>query len=125
MNDFEIAATERTPRIVFQSKQGLLTIQGCSIPENADRFFGPVLDQLELYMQRPAPITVVRIELSYFNTSTSKYLLDGFKLLEDLHASGRSQVSMEWRHASNDLDMQEVGEDFKALLEYPVRLVSK
>lgn len=125
MNDFEIAATERTPRIVLQPVQGVLTIQGCSIPENADRVFGPVLDQLELYMQRPAPSTVVRIALSYFNTSSSKYLLDLFKLLEDLHASGRSQVSMEWLHAANDLDMQEVGEDFKALLEYPVRLVKK
>ncbi|MBX2980672.1 MAG: DUF1987 domain-containing protein [Flavobacteriales bacterium] len=125
MNDLDLAATERTPRIVLRHALGTISIQGCSIPENADRFFGPVLDQVELYMQRPAPATVARIELSYFNTSTSKYLLDLFKLLEDLHASGRSLVSMEWQHAANDLDMQEVGEDFKALLEYPVRLVKK
>ncbi|MCB0788135.1 MAG: SiaC family regulatory phosphoprotein, partial [Flavobacteriales bacterium] len=53
----------------------------------------------------------------------AKYLLDIFRLLEDLHREGRSKVRLEWRCASDDLDMQEAGNDYRQLLEFPVKVV--
>lgn len=124
MERFELPATDHTPAILLDPEQGLMEIRGRSIPENADRFFSPLHDVLDAYAQAPRPASLVRVQLSYFNSTSAKYLLDLFRQWEDLHASGASTVRMEWLHARNDADMAEAGEDFRALLDLPVKLVA-
>lgn len=119
---YSCVATGKTPAIRLNPGEGILEIAGCCIPENADRVFGPVFDAVEAYAAKPAARTSVRIALTYFNSSTAKQLLDLFKRLEDLHASGASLVELEWRFAPGDLDMREAGEDYLSLLEFPVKL---
>jgi hypothetical protein len=123
MERFECSATDKTPYVVFDPAQGVLEVRGCSIHENADRFFLPLLERVEAYMGHPSTTTRVRFALTYFNSSSAKYLLDTLKMLDDLHASGGSQVTLEWYYDEGDLDMQEAGEDFKGLLDFPVKLV--
>jgi hypothetical protein len=118
----ELPATAKTPAVILRPDQGLLEITGCSIPENADRFYSPIQDHLERYALAPRPKTTFRVALTYFNSSTSKYLLDLMKRLEDLHAAGLSQVVLEWYYTRGDLDMKEAGEDYRSLLEFPVKL---
>lgn len=118
----ELSPTDKTPAVTVDGARGLFTISGCSIPENADRFYGPIQDIAERYAQAPAPKTTLRVELTYFNSSSSKYLLDLMKHLADVHASGRSSVTVEWWHAKDDLDMKEAGEDYRSLLDLPVKL---
>lgn len=120
---YETAGTDKTPSISMDPAKGTLSLSGCSIPENADRFFSPVYDLVERYAASPAPRTTVRIALSYFNSSSAKYLLDIFKRLEDLHATGDSKVLLEWCHSRGDMDMAEAGQDYRSLLEFPVKLV--
>ena len=78
---------------------------------------------MERYAARPAARTVVRVQLAYFNSSTSKYLLDMFKCLEDVHVAGTSRVQVQWVHQAGDLDMEEAGRDYRDLLDLPVELV--
>lgn len=121
----ELSATDKTPAVSIDGARGVFTISGCSIPENADRFFGPIQDMAEEYAKQPSARTTLRVELSYFNSSSSKYLLDLMKHLADLHASGRSSVTMEWWYAKDDLDMKEAGEDYRSLLDMPVKLKAR
>lgn len=127
MNDqrLELAATDKTPSVLLDPVTGSMRIAGCSIPENADRFFGPIYDAVDRYAEDPVERTNVQVDLTYFNSSTSKYLLDVFKRLEDAHANGTTQVELTWYHAADDLDMKEAGEDYRSLLRFPVRLASK
>lgn len=115
--------TDKAPLILLDPTAGLLEMSGCSIPENADRVYSPLFDAIEAYARAPLPRTVIRIGLTYFNSSTAKYLLDLLKRFEDLHAGGQSKVVMEWRHAPGDLDMKEAGADYRGLVEFPVKLV--
>jgi hypothetical protein len=121
---YEMAGTEKTPAVLLDPVAGVLVISGCSVPENADGFYGPLLDSIERYAAHPASRTVARVSLSYFNSSTSKYLLDIFKAMEDIHLNGSSGVTVEWHHEADDLDMREAGEDYRSLLEVPVKLVA-
>lgn len=118
----DVKGTEKTPAVLLDADSGELSISGCSIPENADRFFSPLFDLIDAYVAKPAPRTTVHVRLTYFNSSSSKYLLDILKQLEDLHASGNSVVSMRWYHAAGDLDMEEAGHDYGSLLEFPVEV---
>lgn len=119
-----LEGTDKTPIVRFDTGGGTLEIEGCSIHENADRFFRPLMEAVEAYARAPQKQTRVRISLTYFNSSSAKYLLDLLKILDEVHASGKGKVSLEWHHQEDDLDMQEAGEDYKGLLDMPVRLVA-
>lgn len=123
MEPYLLPATDKTPEVRFIPAEGLLEMRGCSIHENADRFFRPLLEKVELYAKQPARTTLVRLMLTYFNSSSAKYVLDLLKVLDETHASGTGKVSLEWYYDEGDLDMQEAGQDYKGLLDMPVRLV--
>ena len=125
MTLFRIEATDKTPMVEFDPQRGNLSIVGCSIHENAARFYEDLFTRVEAYTASPARRTEVRIALDYFNSSSAKYLLDILKRLDDLHATGASKVSLEWNCEEDDLDMQEAGNDFKSLLEMPVRVTPR
>ncbi len=122
MERLELAATDKTPSVLFDPAAGLIEITGCSIHENADRFYRPLLDQVDIYSRQPAKQTTVRFTLTYFNSSSAKYFLDLLRLLDEAHVSGAGKVSLEWCYDEGDFDMQEAGQDYKGLLEMPVKL---
>lgn len=124
MDRYELAASDKTPYVLLDPAQGRLEVRGCSIHENADRFFLPLLDRVEAYAKAPAPRTHVVVTLTYFNSSSAKYLLDLLKVLDEAHAAGLGRVELEWRYEEGDLDMEEAGSDYKGLLGMPVKLVS-
>ena len=121
----ELQATDKTPLVHFDPGTGMLELAGIAVHENADAFFAPIMAEIERYALAPAQNTTVRIELEYFNSSAAKYLLDMLRTLEDLHLAGSSSVGLEWVHAADDLDMQEAGQDFKFLLEFPTKVVAR
>ncbi len=125
MEALRLEATDKTPFLLFDPAAGRLEISGCSIHENSDRFFTPLLDRIEQYAKAPARRTLVTISLSYFNSSSAKYLLDLLRLLDEAHVTGAGSVSLEWLFEEGDLDMQEAGEDYKGLLDMPVRLIER
>lgn len=124
MSRMQLPPTNKTPSVLFDTDLGLLELAGSSIHENADHFYRPLLEQLEAYTKAPAKHTVVRITLEYFNSSSAKYILELLKVLDEVHASGTGTVLLEWHHAEDDLDMAEAGEDYRSLLEMPVKLIA-
>lgn len=124
MAGLHLDRTEKTPEVDFEPEAGLFRLEGTSIHENAERFYRELINHVETYVRHPAARTRIQISLDYFNSSTSKYLLDLLKLLDEVHASGKGEVELEWHYTADDLDMKEAGEDYDALLEMPVRLVS-
>lgn len=123
MPSLHLPATDKTPEVLFDRDGGMFEMCGCSIHENAEGFFRPLLEMVEDYARRPAPVTRVKLAMTYFNSSSSKYLLDLLKLLDEIHISGAAVVGLEWHYDQNDLDMEEAGGDYKDLLEMPVTLV--
>ena len=120
MNNLFIPRTSKTPDIFFDAEQGILEIKGRSIPENSVAFYAPVMQWLDEYESRPSDTQLV-IRLEYFNTSSSKCLIDIFRKLEKLHQPG-AQVRVDWYYEEDDEDMKESGEDFRDLVNMPVML---
>ena len=72
--------TPKTPSVRLDGTTGIIEVKGRSIPENSVEFYKPLIDWLEKYGAAPCANTVVNIQLEYFNTSSSKCILDIFKL---------------------------------------------
>jgi hypothetical protein len=123
MDDFFIEETAHTPRIEGNAKTGKLRVEGRSLPEDARKFYRPlrewILDLLQSNIQN------VRAEfcLEYFNTSTSKVLVDIMLSLDN--CPDEVNMAVIWEYEEDDQEMQEVGEDFRAMLGDIVQLQSK
>lgn len=117
-----IEPSPKTPSVVFDASKGLLEIKGRSIPENSIEFYKPVMDCLERYVEGPAATTNINIQLEYFNTSSSKCILDIFKKLEQVHKKGNNIV-INWYYEEDDEDMQEAGEDYQAIIKIPFKMI--
>jgi hypothetical protein len=121
MKEFVLKETNKTPKITFKPRSGLLEISGKSIPENSAQFFDPVIDWINEYVDKPANTTTMIIKLEYFNTSSSKYLVEIFRKLEILFKSDKN-VLIKWFYEEEDEDMLESGQDFKEIIQVPVEL---
>jgi hypothetical protein len=122
METISIEATPKTPTITFDSGKGFLEIKGRSIPENALEFYKPLVEWVEKYADKPQTSTNVNIQLEYFNTSSSKCILDVFKKLEAIKKGG-SNVLINWYYEEDDEDMLEAGEDYQAIVNVPFKMV--
>ena len=122
MNSLLLEGTAKTPRINFSTKDGMLEISGKSIPENSIEFYQPVYNWLDEYGQLPNKTTILKIQLEYFNTSSSKCLLDIFRKLESLQKSLKSDVTIMWMYEEEDEDMLEAGDDYQTIVGVPFKL---
>lgn len=118
MEAFVREKTKSTPLIHLDPSQGRLHIQGESYPENAAKFYSPMLEWLQGYLDQLDQDSVhVDIELIYFNSSSSKVFMNFFDMLEEAAARGVS-VTVQWKyHEDNDTAL-ECGEEFQEDLEY-------
>ena len=114
MENIALEATAKTPEVNFNSEASELTIKGRSIPENSIEFYKPLMDWISDYLKLSPTKTTLHIQLEYFNTSTSKCLLDLFKALEPLSKNGKELI-INWYCDADDEDMMEAGEDYEAI----------
>ena len=122
MDVFKIEGTPKTPNVVMDSAAGKLLLEGRSIPENSIEFYKPLIDWIDNYTVSALDHTEIFMKLEYFNTSSSKCILDVFKKLENIKKSGK-QVVVKWYYECDDEDMLEAGEDYEAILDLPFEMI--
>lgn len=123
-NSFTAEQSPKTPLINFDAPSGVFELKGKSIPENSVLFYKPLFEWLDNYVQHPAPKTILNIQLDYFNTSSSKCIVDLFKKLEQITKNAKGESEINWLYDDQDDDMLEAGEDYKSIIKMPFNLVS-
>lgn len=122
MDNINIEGTAKTPQVEFDGGNGKLLIKGRSIPENSIEFYKPLIDWIDAYAGSVDGNTEVNIQLEYFNTSSSKCILDVFKRLEQIKNAGKG-VTVKWHYEVDDEDMLEAGEDYQAIIDLPFQMI--
>jgi hypothetical protein len=118
MNILEISPTDDSPEINFNPDSGIFELKGKSLPEDVSSFYNPVIEWLEEYAKNPAEKTEVKVKLTYFNTASSKLLLDVLMLLEELHENGK-KVVINWFYPEYDEDMKDAGIEYSEMVDIP------
>ena len=122
MKNFYMEGGDKTPSIKLDAETGEMEFSGKSIPENSADLYEPVMKWIDNYIKTPAEDTIFVVKLEYFNTSSSKYLLEIFRRFEEMFKTGK-KVAVQWYYELEDEDMQESGDDFRDILKIPVELI--
>jgi len=125
MRIIKIEGTDDTPQVTLDAnpENPFMEISGRSLPEDVVAFYDPILEWLDEYAENPLEKTVLNIKLEYFNTASSKLLLDILLKLEDMSEAG-NDVLVRWHYPDDDEDMEEAGEEYEDIVEVPFEQVS-
>jgi len=118
MELLRIERTDKSPRVIFDPVDKQFELSGKSLPENVMEFYAPVLKWLNSYKEKPAASTEFNIKLIYFNTASSKMILDILLILEEMVEEGH-EVLVRWHAYRTDEDMQEAGREYEEMVHVP------
>lgn len=124
MEKLEIHSTSHHPEVNFDAETGVLELSGRSLPEQVLTLYQPILKWVEEYTKVPRESTVFKINLDYINSSSSKYLLEILKRLNDFHKKG-NDVLVKWYFDEYDEDAEESGQEYEELLDLKFDLIMK
>jgi hypothetical protein len=124
MQKFYISPTPTTPEIHFSPEENIFLIRGTSSPEDVRAMYYPVIEWITNFADdilkgernnySPENPLKFQADLTYFNSSSAKFLYDIFSELKRLIPSG-IPVVVEWFHDEEDIDMKEAGSNFALL----------
>ena len=123
MRVIKIQGSDDTPKVILDADNNTFEISGRSLPEDVVAFYDPILEWLDEYAQNPLEKTVFNFKLEYFNTASSKLLLDVLLKLEDMYDAGHD-VLVKLHYPDDDEDMEEAGEEYADIVEVPFEQVS-
>lgn len=124
MIELEIKKTASTPKVSYTANDSLLSIEGRSFPENAREFYGPIIQWIESNKTQFGSTLKASINLEYYNTASSKFLMELFHLLESIQTEGSCAVTIAWHYMEDDDDMRDAGLEYKQFIHVPFELIS-
>ncbi len=131
MEPLYIEPTEFTPKVNFDPENSLFEISGFSRPENVIGFYRPILKWLEEYndnvlsmnTQFDKSILTINMKMTYFNSASSKFLLDILLEFMKFHSKG-NKVEVNWYYEDGDDEILESGEEISDMLGYTFNFIS-
>jgi hypothetical protein len=121
MEELRILRTKNTPEVVL-NYEGAIKIRGRSIHENVAEFYKPVEDWICNYILNPADITIVDLNLEYFNSASAKVFVHLFQKITYVTLKHKKFV-FNWYYEDGDDDILERGEYFSNVLDVPFNFV--
>jgi hypothetical protein len=115
MDELRITPTKNTPEIIL-NPTGMIRIKGRSIHENVTEFFAPVEDWVSRYIEVPAQVTCVDVNLEYFNSASAKVFIHLLQKITYVTLKHKKFI-FNWYYEDGDEDILERGEYFSSVLD--------
>jgi|WetSurMetagenome_2_1015567.scaffolds.fasta_scaffold760900_1 hypothetical protein len=122
MNSLHIMGSTKTPSIEFLMN-GELKLEGKSIPENCIEFYKPVIDWLTSIKTNPPEKINMSVKLEYINTSSSKTLLNIFRIIQEINESNKTPIEIKWYYDREDADLLEEGQNYQNITHLPLTFI--
>jgi hypothetical protein len=110
------------PSVEFDAGSGRCVLAGESYLEETVKFYMPLYEWLKKYTTEVKTPIEFNFKLTYFNTSSSRCILDILNILKDYEENG-GEVAVNWYYDSEDTDMEEEVEDYMIESELKINLI--
>lgn len=125
MDPLIIASTDDSPEVNFDPTTNILSISGESRPENAGKFYAPIIEWLTSFegllywrkheMKDNTSAVVFKFKLDYFNSTSAKNIMDVLLVLKKYVDQGY-KVNLEWHYDKYSEDMLDAGNEFSKMV---------
>ena len=122
-----IPESKDAPEVVLDPVDGVFKIHGKSFPENAEKFYRPIinwLDDLGGTSTQASNGKGFDFLFYYINSSSVFALLELLNKIKSLNDAGFS-FEVIWRHDEDDDDIRRIGEDYARLTSLDIQLVAQ
>jgi hypothetical protein len=113
MQRIEIRSTDKTPEIIIDHSERYISMKGICAPANPHEFFEGFLQAVQQYKMNNEQLNL-DIQLDYFNTGASKYLLHVFLELAK-NDSRLKETVVNWTTDKGDQEIMEAGKMYEEL----------
>lgn len=111
------------PNVHFDAEKGVCEIGGESYLEETVEFYTPLIEWLREYIADSSKTSLnFNFKLTYYNTSSSKRIVDILLLLKEFENSGKDLV-VNWYYEEDDLDIVDEVEDFIKISKLNIKLI--
>jgi hypothetical protein len=127
MEKYIVEATEFTPEIIFNPDNWQLSFKGVSRPEDVMKFYMPAINWLKLldeniqtHTNEKYNIAIIHLifHFSYFNSSSSKMLLQIIEIIKKIQRDG-IDITVDWYYDETDEQMYDDGQDLAEAVDIP------
>ena len=112
-----------SPSIHLDRDKEIFEIKGMSLPEDAIKFFEPVLIWLSEYIKNPNESTHFVFRLEYFNSASVKEVIEILCELEKLIPL-KKKITVDWYYSKDDEMMEQKAREFMIIVAIPFNLIS-
>jgi hypothetical protein len=110
------------PEVNFDAATGVCEMKGESYMEEAYKFYTPLLNWLREFALTEGNAVTFNVKLTYFNTNSSRLLLDMFDVLKKSIDAGH-RVQINWYYETDDPDIKDEVEDFEIETGLTINLI--
>lgn len=118
-----ITGTDESPNVILDKDLNEFKFKGKSLPEDVKEFYNPILGWIEEYVKEPLDETVVEFNMEYFNSASSKQIMDILELFSRIKDAGK-EIKIKWFYLEEDEDMQDAGESYADIIDIPFEMIS-
>ena len=118
METLSINATDETPFVELNAENKVYKITGRSLPEDARAFYQPISKWFNQYFEEAQSPVNLEIYLDYFNSSSTKQLVEIIIDLESLK-NKKVEVNIVWMYDEDDELMETRGKEIESIVEIP------
>ena len=125
LDNLEIQGEKGTyfiPHVSFNAETGRCMLAGESYLENTWEFYEDLVKWLRAYAETGQPICF-DFKLTYFNTSSSKGILEVLEFLKEYQDRG-GNIDIKWYYPEDDEDILEEAEDFVEDTQLDIELIA-
>ncbi len=115
MEAYHIAGTDDTPEITIDKDANVIEFSGRSLPEDVASFYKDAMDKIDEFVANPNDHTDVVFKLEYFNTASSKMLLDILLKFEAIS----DKVTIQWYSHEDEEDIRDAGHEYEDIVDVP------
>lgn len=112
------------PDIDFDAETGICIIEGESFMEDTHEFFDPIFDWISKYKESIYFEQInMQINLSYYNTSSSKLLSELLLFLLQIKNEGKN-VRIQWFYSLDNTEMEDDIYDLSTETGCPIEMIA-
>ncbi|MDB4533811.1 DUF1987 domain-containing protein [Vicingaceae bacterium] len=123
MKQIEIKGTEKSPKFILEPTRGSIKILGRSTMLNPHEFYHSTIRMLVEYSENPPKETNLFIDLEYYNTLSSRYILNILKIISRINHQQNSTAKIVWYVEEDDIGIRDDIKLFSDLINHKIHMI--